>query len=140
MPPPTMKKSPSEGQMKMLLPTSGGKNHKLPLQKKPMPMSLPKVSYVKDDLEKEQVNESSTKAINTADKNGGGGSGGGAVNTTAKEESNENAILPSPEDLKDICGGLPENAQVSSTLYLLQRKRKKGCGVTRSVWRVYFIA
>ena len=71
LPPPTMKKSPSEGQMKMLLPTSGVNNHKLPPQKKPLPMALPKASYVKDDMEKEQVNESSTKAINTADKNGG---------------------------------------------------------------------
>ena len=91
-------------------------------------MALPKASSVKDDLEKEQVNESSTKAINTADKNGGGGSGGGAINTTAKEESNENAILPSPEDLKDICGGLmarPENAQVLSTLLPTAKEKEE---------------
>ena len=44
-----------------------------------------------------------TKAINNTDDNGGGrgGSGtGGWVNTIVEEESNENAILPSHENLK----------------------------------------
>ena len=137
--PPTMKKSPSAGQMKMLLPTSGGSNHKLPPQKKPM--ALPKATNVKDDMEKEQVNAPVTTAIDKGGDNGGGESGGGAVNTavttTAKEESSENAILPSSDDLKTFVEAWlarPENAQVSSTLLPTAKDKEeiiRGCGVDK---------
>jgi len=114
-----MKKLPSASQMK--LPTSGGSN-KLPQK----PMALPKASSVKEDMEKEQI----------IDENGGGG-GGGAVDTADKEESNENAILPSHEDLKTFVEAWlarPENAQVSSTLLPTAKEKEEimqGCGVDK---------
>eukprot|EP00986_Skeletonema_menzelii_P002560 scaffold696_cov137-Skeletonema_menzelii.AAC.2 len=137
--PPTMKKSPSASQMK--LPTSGGSNHKLP--QKPMPMVLPTASSVKEDMEKEQTNKPVTTATNITDDNSGSGSGG-AVDITAKEESNENAILPSHEDLKTFVEAWlarPENAQVSSTLLPTAKEKEEimqGCGVDKKRLESFF--
>lgn len=56
-----------------------------------------------------------------------GGEGGGANDSTANEESNENAILPSHDDQGHLwrCRARLKNAQLSSAVCLLQRKRKR---------------
>eukprot|EP00984_Skeletonema_dohrnii_P034315 scaffold33527_cov137-Skeletonema_dohrnii-CCMP3373.AAC.1 len=90
--PPTMEKSPSTTQMK-LLPTGGGGN-KSPQQ----PMALPNASKVVEVIDKEEVDKSAVMDVSNNDNNGDGS--GGAVDVTAKEESIKNAILPSNEDLK----------------------------------------
>ncbi|KAL7434842.1 hypothetical protein ACHAXM_004295 [Skeletonema potamos] len=155
---PTMKKSPSTTQMK-LLPTGGGSGgNKLP--QKPI-MTLPKASSnkVMEEMEKE-VGDKGGETVSKIDKagklevsnnnndsGGGDGSGGaGEGDTTSKEESNKSAsaILPSPEDLK-VCVeawlARPENARVSETL-LPNAKQKdeiiKECGVDKKRLEGYF--
>ena len=81
-----------------------------------------------------------TTAINNVDNNGGSGSGGGAVNTTAKEEPNENAILPSPEDLKTFVEADGTSRECSSVVNSIKEDIIQGCGVDKGVWRNYFTA
>ena len=68
------------------------------------------------------------KAINSTDDNGGGGGGsGGSVNTIVEEESNENVILPSHENLMSFVrlAGTSPSAHMSSTLLPMQGKMKR---------------
>eukprot|EP00984_Skeletonema_dohrnii_P005689 scaffold2005_cov115-Skeletonema_dohrnii-CCMP3373.AAC.10 len=62
-------------------------------------MALPKASNVKDDVEKEQTNETVTMAINNTDDNGGGGSGE-AVNYEEMEY-----VIMAEDVMKDYCSG-----------------------------------
>ena len=104
-------------------------------------MALPKASSVNDDLKKEQkMNEPVKTAINNADNNGGSGSGGGAFNTTAKEEPNENAILPSPEDLKKFVEADGTSRECLSVVNSIKKDIIQGCGVDKGVWRIYSTA
>ena len=88
------------------------------------------------------MNEPVTTAINNADNNGGSGSGsgGGAVNTTAKEEPNENAILPSPEDLKTFVEADGTSRECLSVVNSIKKDIIQGCGVDKGVWRIYSTA
>jgi len=134
--PPTMKKSPSTTQMK-LLPTGGGGN-KSPQK----PMALPNASKVVEVIEKEEVDKSAVMDVSNNDNNGDGS--GGAVDMTTKEESIKNAVLPSNEDLKTFVEAWlarPENALVSSTLFPTSKDKEeiiKGCGVDKKRLESFF--
>ncbi len=141
--PPSMKKSPSTVQMKLLPTGGGGGGGGTKTPPKPM-MALPKASVsVKGETEKEQIMKESVPIKTDNDNNGGAGSGG-AVDVASKEESNKNIILPSQEDLKafvDAWLARPENAQVLSTLLPSAKEKEeimKGCGVDKKRLEGYF--
>ena len=116
-----------------MLPASGGDNHELP--QKSMLMTLPEASSVKDRVEKEQINESLTTAINNADYNGGGGSGG-EINMVPQPRKNQTR-MQSDENLKKFVEAWlarPHNARVSSTLLPTAKEKEEniqGCGVDK---------